>query len=80
MPDLKIKIHPLHPPPPPKRQRAVQLPDFFSGATERSGRFNEGLLLRRAQELEAENARLRKAVSDLTLDKMILAEAARGNF
>ena len=30
--------------------------------------------------LEAENARLRRAVSDLTLDKMILAEAARGNF
>ena len=33
-----------------------------------------------ANELEAENARLRRAVSDLTLDKMILAEAARGNF
>ena len=31
-------------------------------------------------ELETENARLRRAVSDLTLDKMILAEAARGNF
>jgi putative transposase len=30
--------------------------------------------------LEAENARLRRAVSDLTLDKMILAEAAKGNF
>jgi putative transposase len=27
-----------------------------------------------------ENARLRKAVSDLTLDKLILQEAARGNF
>jgi putative transposase len=27
-----------------------------------------------------ENSRLRKAVSDLTLDKPILAEAARGNF
>jgi putative transposase len=33
-----------------------------------------------AKELEAENARLRRAVSDLTLDKMILAEAAKGNF
>jgi cell division protein FtsB len=31
------------------------------------------------KELEAENARLRKAVADLTLDKQILAEAARGN-
>ena len=36
--------------------------------------------LKRLKELEKENQRLRKAVSDLTLDKMILAEAARGNF
>lgn len=36
--------------------------------------------LRRLKELEKENQRLRKAVSDLTLDKMILAEAAKGNF
>lgn len=36
--------------------------------------------LKRLKELEAENQRLRRAVSDLTLDKMILAEAARGNF
>ncbi len=35
---------------------------------------------KRLKELEAENARLRRAVSDLTLDKQILAEAARGNF
>jgi hypothetical protein len=28
--------------------------------------------------LEAENTRLRRVVSDLTLDKMILAEAAPG--
>ena len=35
---------------------------------------------KRLKELEAENARLRRAVSDLTLDKMILAEASRGNF
>ena len=32
------------------------------------------------KELETENARLRKAISDLTLDKLILQEAARGNF
>jgi len=32
------------------------------------------------KELEAENTRLRRAISDLTLDKMILAEAARGNY
>ena len=34
----------------------------------------------RLKELEKENERLRKAVSDLTLEKLILAEAARGNF
>ena len=36
--------------------------------------------LRRLKELETENQRLRRAVSDLTLDKLILTEAARGNF
>ena len=36
--------------------------------------------VRRMKDLEAENARLRRAVSDLTLDKMILKEAASGNF
>jgi len=34
--------------------------------------------VRRMKALEAENARLRKAVADLTLDKMILKEAAAG--
>jgi transposase-like protein len=34
---------------------------------------------RRLKELERENARLRKAVADLTLDKQILKEAAQGN-
>ena len=36
--------------------------------------------VKQMKELKAENARLRRAVSDLTLDKMILAEAAKGNF
>ena len=36
--------------------------------------------VRRMKDLELENQRLRKAVSDLTLDKLILAEAAKGNF
>ena len=36
--------------------------------------------LKRLKELEKENGRLRRAVSDLTLDKMILTEAASGNF
>jgi putative transposase len=34
----------------------------------------------RLKELEVENAQLRKAVSDLTLDKLILKEAAEGNW
>ena len=34
---------------------------------------------KRLKELERENARLRKAVADLTLDKMILQETGRGN-
>ena len=40
----------------------------------------KGDQVKRLKELEAENARLRRAVSDLTLDKLILAEAAKGNF
>ena len=36
--------------------------------------------LKRLKELERENQRLRRAVSDLTLDKLILTEAAAGNF
>ena len=35
---------------------------------------------KRLKDLEKENQRLRKAVSDLTLDKLILEEAAKGNF
>ncbi len=34
--------------------------------------------VKRLKELEGENSRLRRAVSDLTLDKMILNEALRG--
>jgi putative transposase len=40
----------------------------------------KGDQVKRLKALEAENARLRRAVSDLTLEKVILAEAARGNF
>lgn len=35
---------------------------------------------RRLKELERENTRLRGAVADLTLDNVILKEAAKGNF
>ena len=36
--------------------------------------------VKRLKALETENGRLRRAISDLTLDKLILQEAARGNF
>ena len=42
-----------------------------------------GLKLGQAERLkdeERENTRLRRAVSDLTLEKLILKEAAEGNF
>ena len=36
--------------------------------------------VKRLKDLGIENRRLRKAVSDLMLDKLILQEAAKGNF
>ena len=39
----------------------------------------KGDQVKRLKELETENGRLRRAVSDLTLEKLILTEAARGN-
>ena len=36
--------------------------------------------LKELKRLQKENDRLRRAVSDLTLDKLILTEAAKGNF
>ena len=36
--------------------------------------------LKKLKPLQKENERLRRAVPDLTLDKLILTEAARGNF
>ncbi len=41
---------------------------------------SKGDQVKRLKELEAENTRLRRAVSDLTLEKLILKEAASGNF
>lgn len=35
---------------------------------------------RKMKQLEQENARLKRAVAELTLDKLILKEAAEGNF
>ena len=36
--------------------------------------------VKRLKELERENSRLKRAVANLTLDKLILKEAAEGNF
>jgi len=35
---------------------------------------------RRLKELERENARLKRAIADLTLDNLILKEASKGNY
>ena len=35
---------------------------------------------KRLKEVERENMRLRKAIADLTLDKLILEEAAKENY
>ena len=35
---------------------------------------------RRLKELERENARLKRALADVTLDNLILREASKGNF
>jgi transposase-like protein len=40
----------------------------------------KGDQVKRLKELEAEKHRLRRAVSDLTIEKLILKEAAGGNF
>ena len=40
----------------------------------------QGDQVKRLKKLEAENARLRRATSNLTLEKLILREAASGNF
>ena len=40
----------------------------------------KGDQVKRLKELEVENVRLRRAVSDLTVEKLILREAAAGNF
>ena len=36
--------------------------------------------IKRLKELETENSRLRRVGSDLTLDKLVSQEAARGNY
>ena len=44
-----IQFHSLHPPPFAPKCKGLSLTEFCSGATRLSGRFSEGLLLRRSQ-------------------------------
>ena len=60
------------------RQIGVTVQTFYRWRKQYGGMSRDQL--KRLKELEAENQRLRRAVSDLTLDKMILTEATRGNF
>ena len=60
------------------RQLGVSEVTFYRWRKEYGGM--SGDQLRRLKELEKENERLRRAVAELTLDKQILSEAARGNF
>ena len=60
------------------RQIGVSEVTYYRWRQEYGGLSTEQV--KRLKELEQENARLRRAISDLTLDKLILQEAARGNF
>ena len=51
---------------------------YYRGRSEYGGL--KGDQVKRLKEREAENNRLRRAVSDLTIEKLILKEAASGNF
>jgi len=57
---------------------AVTETTYFRWRAEYGGMKNDQV--KRLKALELENSRLRRAVSELTLDKLILTEAARGNF
>ena len=60
------------------RQIGVTVQTYYRWRKEYGGMNRDQL--KRLKVLETENQRLRRAVSDLTLDKMILTAAARGNF
>jgi transposase-like protein len=60
------------------RAIGVTEPTYYRWRTEFGGLKLDQV--KRLRELERENARLRKAVSDLTLEKVILKEAASGKW
>jgi transposase-like protein len=60
------------------RKIAVTEQTYYRWRKEYGGMGTEQL--KRLKELEKENARLRRVVADLSVEKAILAEAAQGNF
>lgn len=60
------------------RQIGVTVQTYYRWRKEYGGMNRDQL--KRLKELETENQRLKRVVADLSLDKMILTEAARGNF
>ena len=60
------------------RKIAVSEQSYYRWRKEYGGMGTEQL--KRLKELEKENARLKRVVADLSLEKAILAEAAKGNF
>jgi len=60
------------------RKIAVTEQTYYRWRKEYGGMGTEQL--KRLKELEKENIRLKRVVADLSLEKAILAEAARGNF
>ena len=60
------------------RQIGVTVQTYYRWRKEYGGMTRDQL--KRLKELETENQRLKRIVADLSLDKMILTEAARGNF
>ena len=60
------------------RQIGVTIRIYYRWRKEYGGMSRDQL--KRLKKLETENQRLKRVVADLSLDKMILTEAARGNF
>jgi transposase-like protein len=60
------------------RQIGVTVQTYYRWRKEYGGMTRDQL--KRLKELETENQRLKRVMADLSLDKMILTEAARGNF
>lgn len=60
------------------KQLEVSEPTYYRWKREYGGMGSDQL--KKLKDMEKENARLKKAVADLTLDNQILKEVAQGNF